>query len=101
MMGLSEWTRAQESRLLCEKPIVTVQGNAMVDGKIVKGGGFFFLANPAFAHVGNILAASASNKYEFEILDLDGNRTQTYAFKAPDADATEMIKIRIWFFGYF
>jgi len=92
MMGLNEWTRAQGNRLLCEKPIVTVQGNAMVDGKIVKGGGFFFLANPAFAHIGNVLAVSASNKYEFEILDLDGNITHTYTFKAPDPDATEMMK---------
>ena len=92
IMGLNEWTRAQGSRLLCEKPIVTVQGNAMVDGKIVKGGGFFFLANPAFAHIGNILAVSASNRYEFEILDLDGNTTQTYTFKAPAPDATEMMK---------
>jgi hypothetical protein len=92
MMGLNEWTSAQEPRLLCEKPIVTVQGNAMVDGKIIKGGGFFFLANPAFAQIGNVLAVSASNKYEFEILDLDGNRTNTYTFKAPDPDATEMMK---------
>ena len=92
MMGLSEWTRAQGPRLLCEKPIVTVQGNAMVGGKIVKGGGFFFLANPAFAHIGNVFAVSASNNYEYEILDLDGNRTQTYTLKAPNPDATEMMK---------
>jgi len=92
MMGLNEWTRARGPRLLCEKPIITVRGNAIVDGKIVKGGGFFFLANPAFAHIGNVLAVSASNKYEFEILDLDGNITHTYTFKAPDPDATEMMK---------
>ncbi len=92
MMGLNEWTRAQKPRLLCEKPIVTVQGNATVYGKVVKGGGFLFLANPAFAHIGNVLAVSASNKYEFDILDLDGNITHTYTFKAPDPDATEMMK---------
>jgi len=92
MMGLNEWTRAQGPRMLCEKPIVTVQGNAMVYGKVVKGGGFLFLANPAFAYIGNVFAVSASNKYEFDILDLDGNRTDTYTFKAPDPDTTEMMK---------
>lgn len=91
MMGLTEWTRAQGPQMLCEKPILTVQSNAMVEGKVVEGGGFFFLANPAFAQIGDVFAVSASNKYEFDFLDLDGSIIHTYTFRAPSPDMTEMM----------
>lgn len=92
MLGLTEWIRSKESRLLCEKPILTYQGNAIVDGKVVEGGGFFFLANPAYAITRNILAVSASNKYEFDILDLDGNTIHTHTLKAPAPYLTGIMK---------
>lgn len=92
MLGLIEWTRAQGSRLLCERPIVTGRGDAIYEGKRIKGGGIFYLANPAFALIKNTLVASASEKYEFDILDLDGNVTQTRAFRTPVPELTEVMK---------
>ena len=85
-LGLREWSRAKEARLLCERPIVTAQGYALYEGKLIKGGGIFFLAEPAFALVGDALAVAASDRYEFELLDLDGKARQKRAFEAPEPD---------------
>lgn len=92
MLGLAEWTRANGARPICEKPIVTAQGYAIYEGKRIEGGGIFFLANPAFAMIRNTLVVSASDKYEFDILDFNGNITLMHAFKAPDPELTEKMK---------
>ena len=92
MSELTEWTRAKGARLLCEKPIVTGRGYAVYEGKLIEGGGIFFLANPAFAMIGDNFVASASTKYEFDLLDLDGNIVQKHAFEAPDPELTEDMK---------
>ncbi|MCK7490709.1 MAG: hypothetical protein MZW92_02190 [Comamonadaceae bacterium] len=64
----------------------------MYDGKLIEGGGIFFLANPAYALIRNALVISASSKYEFDILDFDGNIAQTHAFEASDPELTEGMK---------
>jgi len=92
LLGLTEWTRAEGARVISEKPIVTARGYAIYDGKLIEGGGIFFLANPAYALIRNALVISASSKYEFDILDFDGNIAQTHAFEAPDPELTEGMK---------
>ena len=42
--------------------------------------------------IGNNLVVSASNKYEFDILDFNGRLMQTHAFEAPDPDLTKEFK---------
>jgi 6-bladed beta-propeller len=92
MLGLREWSRAKEARLLFERPIVTAQGYARYQGKLIKGGGIFFLAEPAFALIGDALAVAASDRYEFELLDLDGNARQKRVFEAPEPDQAASAK---------
>jgi hypothetical protein len=85
-LGLTEWSRAKGARVLCERPIVTGQGYARYEGKLIKGGGIFFLAEPAFAVIGNTLVVSASDKYEFDLMGFDGRVRQRCAFEAPEPD---------------
>jgi hypothetical protein len=92
LLGLTEWTRDKGARLLCEKPIVTGRGYALYEGKLIEGGGIFFLANPVFAMIKNALVVSASAKYEFDISDLDGNISQTRVYGAPAPELTEDMK---------
>jgi len=92
MLGLTEWTRDKGARLLCEKPIVTARGYALYEGKLIEGGGIFFLANPVFAMIKNALVVSASVKYEFDISDLDGIILQTRLYGAPAPELTEAMK---------
>lgn len=85
-LGLTEWSRSNGSRILYERPIVTARGYAFYEGKMIKGGGIFFLAEPAFAVIGDTLVVSASDKYEFDLLDFDGQVRQRHAFEAPGPD---------------
>ncbi|HDT13019.1 MAG TPA: hypothetical protein ENO03_01545 [Candidatus Aminicenantes bacterium] len=85
-LGMTEWSRSEGPRILCERPIVIAQGNAVYEGKMIRGGGLFFLAEPAFAVIGDALVVSASDKYEFDLLDFDGQVRQGYAFEAPEPD---------------
>jgi hypothetical protein len=91
-LGLTAWNRSKGSRLLCERPIVTAQGYALYEGKKIKGGGIFFLAEPAFAVTGDALVVSASDQYEFDLLDFDGQVRQRQAFEAPEPDQVKDAK---------
>ncbi len=89
MLALTAWTRGQGSRLLCEKPIVSARGYAIYKGKLIEGGGIFFLANPAYAtHPDGFLAAAAET-YQFEMLDRQGKARRALAFRAPDPEVPE------------
>lgn len=90
--GLTEWSRSKGARVLYERPIVTAQGYAFYEGKMIKGGGVFFLAEPAFAIIGDTLVVSASDKYEFDLLDLDGQVRQRCAFEAPEPEQVKDAK---------
>jgi hypothetical protein len=92
LLGLTEWARDKRARLLCEKPIVTARGYALYEGKLIEGGGIFFLANPVFAMIKNALVVSASAKYAFDISDLDGNISQARVYGAPAPELTEGMK---------
>lgn len=92
LLGLTKWARDKGARLLCEKPIVTGRGYALYEGKLIEGGGIFFLANPVFAMIKNAFVISASAKYEFDISDLDGNISQTRVYGAPAPELTEDMK---------
>ncbi len=85
-LGLTEWSRAKGSRSLCERTIVTAKGYAIYEGKRIKGGGIFFLAEPTFAVIGDTFVVSASDKYEFDLMDFDGQLRQRCAFEAPEPD---------------
>jgi len=91
-LGLTEWSRSKGAHVLCELPIVTGQGYALYEGKLIKGGGIFFLAEPAFAVIGDGLVASASDKYEFDLLDFDGEVRRRRAFEAPEPDQVKDAK---------
>jgi hypothetical protein len=91
-MGVIRWTKGKGKREVLQLPMQTGKGDAFVNGKLIKGGGTFFLSNPVFVVYGERVIGHAWNEYKFDIYDLEGKRKSTHRVDAPEPEANNYIK---------
>lgn len=81
------WQEGKEPVSLCKMPLVVMRTKAFsLDGREIAGGGLVTLSAPAFAFLGDRLAAAAGSSYSIRFYDLEGQETDTWKFEAPEPE---------------
>lgn len=91
-MELLEWTRGKNTRLIKELPLVFSRGRAIINGKLVENGGFFFIMSPVFSITGDWLISNASPEYKLDFLNLKTNESRNITVTAPKPELNEALK---------
>lgn len=81
------WQEGKEPVSLFKMPLVVMRTKAFsLEGKEIAGGGLITLSAPAFAFLGDRLAAAAGSSYSIRFFDLEGRETDTWKFEAPEPE---------------
>ncbi len=86
------WQEGKEPVSLCKLPLVVMRTKAFsLDGREIAGGGLFTLSAPAFAFLGDRLAAAAGSSYSIRFFDLEGQEKASWEFEAPEPEYASAI----------
>lgn len=81
------WQEGQQPVRLFKMPLVVIRTKAFsLDGKEIAGGGILTLSAPAFAFLGDRLAAAAGSSYFIRFYDLEGQEMAAWKFEAPEPE---------------
>lgn len=89
---LYKWTGGEEYRLIKKEPVSFASIHSMVNGKLVKGGGYMFISTPVFTINGDWLLSSASHDYKLNLLNLRSKETKTIVADAPGPELNPRLK---------
>jgi len=67
-----EWKQGEKSRDIIEIPALTMQVDAIDNGKVIPNGAVGFLGKPVFALINNTFVVSGSETYQFDLMGMDG-----------------------------